>query len=97
MQVSVGGQGKPNATRGIEEILRLYEEEGLIYPKIELLEQGAYAYGQIGKEEEAMAFAKKARQWWSWAVGKDGVETRRIEEFLKEPEKHPRWRLDVQK
>jgi hypothetical protein len=82
-------------TRGYEQLLNMYDEEGLIYPKIELFEQGAYAYGQIGMEDKAMQFATMAKDWWVWAVGREAAETRRVEEFLKDPEKHPKWKSDL--
>ncbi|KAF2672451.1 SET domain-containing protein [Microthyrium microscopicum] len=67
--ISAGEQKKPNMTASIEELLQLYDDEGLIFPKIELFELGAYAYGQMGKEEMAMKYAHRAKQWWNWAVG----------------------------
>jgi hypothetical protein len=91
----MGGQQKLNMTHGYEHLLNLYDEEGLIYPRIELFEQGAYAYGRVGMEDKAMHFARMARDWWIWAVGREALETRRVEEFISDPQKHPKWRIDV--
>lgn len=94
LEVSIGQ--KLNLTRGYEHLLSLYDEERLIYPKIGLFEQSAYAYGRIGMKDEALRYAHIARDWWSWAAGREAAETIRLERFLKEPTKHEKWMIDLE-
>jgi len=70
-----------NATKGIEKLLKLYDAEGLVYPKIEAFAMGAHAYREIGREDKAVEMAERAREWWRWAG--DVVKAKRMENFVR--------------
>lgn len=79
-------------TRHAEELMRLYDKEGLVIPKMEIFEIGAYAHGQVGHARKAMKWAKRARQWYIWARGPKSADAQRLSAFIEDPRRHPGWR-----
>ncbi len=70
-------------------LLDLYEKEGMIKPKADFYQLAAYAWNNLGQEDQALEFAKLAKKFWTILFGVDSPEVREIEEFERNPKGHP--------
>jgi hypothetical protein len=70
-------------------LLDLYEQEAMIMPRADYYELAAFAANHLGREEQALEFAASARKYWNILFGSESREVKAIEEFERDPKKHP--------
>ena len=75
-------------------LLQLLDEEKLIKEKAKYCEIAMYAANQLGDEEQAKKYGECAQEEWRVMAGPDSFEVRRVGDLLKDPKKHPSWRLN---
>ena len=75
-------------------LIRLLDEEKLIKEKAKYCEIATYAANQLGDEDQAKKYGECAREQWRIIAGPDSFEVRRVDDLLKDPKKHPSWRLN---
>jgi hypothetical protein len=79
----------PKMLEYLKQLLELFEREDMIMPKAEHYEVAAYAANHLGKEEEAMEFAKSAKMYWRILAGRHSPKVKEMEEFERDPRNHP--------
>ena len=70
-------------------LLKLYEEEGMIMPRPQNYWLAAVASNALGREEEAVRYARLAREYLTIMFGGDAEMIRDIVEFEQDPANHP--------
>lgn len=71
-----------------KKLLRLYGDEGMVLPRPMTAEIAAYASNQLGEAEEAVKYAKIAREYWSIISGPASSEVKRLDELIAAPTEH---------
>jgi hypothetical protein len=97
IQNALGGTAEdPESLLGLlEQLLKLYDDEGLITPKPRYYEIAAYTANQLGDEYAATSYAQMAFRHWSIVAGPESWDARRMEAMLEDPKKHPSWLYKV--
>jgi hypothetical protein len=72
-----------NRTTIAEELINLYDEEGLIVPKMELCEVMAFTYWKTGERKRAAELAEIARDWVGWMEGNGSERLKKLDGFLR--------------
>ncbi|ORY15292.1 hypothetical protein BCR34DRAFT_508666, partial [Clohesyomyces aquaticus] len=73
------------------EMVELLEKEDLVVERPRYQEILAYAYSQLGKEEDTREWARQAREGWEVVAGKESWEARRMRELEGDVRGHGSW------
>ena len=88
-QMKAAGRSANKVLALVKTLLRLYEEEGMIMPKAQNYWLAAVAANSLGHGDEALTFAKRAREYWTIMFGEDSEAVREVMEFERDPATHP--------
>jgi len=87
-QLEAAGYEAERLLPHVQSLLRLYEDEGMIMPRAENYWLAAVAANVLGREKQALGFAKLARKYWTIMFGEDSQLVNDVREMERDPAGH---------